>query len=166
MPPTDDPDYYDNENRLPPVLNCVFNANFYGCKKACITSRLDRLGLFHQCKGRDHCGSHQVLDRLPKRVRKWEIDQYDEKEEVWGLNAVFAVSFYRVMLYHVLILAGPVLFWGLWLKQWPTDWQNASVPFFAVVVLLSLFWLPFAHNAKSVPAGQGPELRTRPQIEV
>ena len=149
MPPSGDPDYYYNANRFPPVLDSVFHANFYGCKKACIMSRLDILGLLHQCKGRDHCGRYQVLDRLPKRVRQWEIDRDDEKEEAWGLNAVFAVSFYRVMLYHMLILAGPAVFWGLWLKKWPTDWQNASVPFFAVVVLLSLFWLPFAHNAKS-----------------
>ena len=61
---------------------------------------------------------------------------------------MFGVSFYKVALYHLLILAGPLAFWGLWLKKWPTDWQNASVPFFAVVVLLSLFWFPFAHVAR------------------
>ena len=149
MPPFQDPDYYYTANRFPPVLGSVFNAGFHGCTKACITSHLDILRLFHQCKGRNHCGRFQVLDRLPKRVRKWEIDQDDEKDEAWGLNAVFAVSFCRVVVYHLLILAGPVASWGLWLKKWPTDWQNASVPFFAVVVLLSLFWLPFAHNSKS-----------------
>ena len=155
LPPSEDPDYYYNANRLfPPVLGSVFHANFYGCKKACITSHLDVLRLFHQCKGRNHCGRSQVLDRLPKRVRRWEIDRIDETEEAWGLNAVFAVSFYRVLLYHVLILAGSVVFWGLWLKKWPTDWQNASVPFFAVVVLLSLFWLPFAHNSKPHASGR------------
>ena len=161
MPPSEDPDYHYNANRFPPVLGSVFYANFYGCRKACIMSHLDILHLFHQCKGRNHCGSYQVLDRLPKRVRKWEIDQVLEKEEAWGLNAVFAVSFFRVMLYHILILAGPVVSWGLWLQKWPADWQNASVPFFAVAVLLSLFWFPFAHNAKSHTNGNSvPSQRT------
>ena len=39
---------------------------------------------------------------------------------------------------------------GLWLKKWPSDWQNASVPFFAVMVLLSLFWLPLVHNGNTM----------------
>lgn len=150
IPSPQDPDYYYyNQSREPPVLSTVFNANFYGCTKPCIKSQLDLLCLFHQCKGRNRCGKYRVLEHLPKRRKKWEIDQDAEKEEAWGLNAVFAVSFYKVILYHMLILAGPTISWGLWLKKWPTDWQNASVPFFAVVVLLSLFWLPFAHNAKS-----------------
>lgn len=149
MPSSRDRDYSYNASRNPPILSTVFNTSFYGCKKACIKSQVDLLCLFHECKGRNHCGKFRVLERLPKRRRKWDIDRDEEKEEAWGLNAVFAVSFYKVALYHMLILAGPVVFWGLWLKKWPADWQNASVPFFAVVVLLSLFWLPFAHNASS-----------------
>lgn len=48
-----------------------------------------------------------------------------------------------VVIYHALILAMPMTFWGLWLRSWPKDWQNASVPFFAVMVLVSLFWAVF-----------------------
>ncbi len=146
IPSAKNQDYVYNSSRNPPILSTVFSANFYGCKKSCIKSQLDLLCLIHECRGRNHCGKYRVLDRLPKRQRKWEIDRDEEKEEAWGLNAVSAVSFYKVTLYHMLILAGPTVFWGLWLKKGPTDWQNASVPFFAVVVLLSLFWLPFAHN--------------------
>lgn len=150
MPSRRNRDYDYNASRSPPILSTVFNANFYGCKKGCIKSQLDLLCLLHECRGRNHCGKFRILDRLPKRRRKWDIDREEEVEEAWGLNTVFAVSFYRVALYHMLILVGPILFWGLWLKKWPSDWQNASVPFFAVVVLLSLFWLPFAHKASSM----------------
>lgn len=55
----------------------------------------------------------------------------------------------------MLILVGPIVFWGLWLKEWPSDWQNASVPFFAVVVLLSLFWLPFEHATSPADERRG-----------
>lgn len=147
LPSATDQDYQFNADRNPPILPSVFNANFYGCNKACVKARLDVLCLFHECSGRNHCGKYRVLDRLPKRRRKWEIDNDDEKDEAWGLHATFGVSFYKVALYHLLILTGPLVFWGFWLRSWPKDWQNASVPFFAVVVLLSLFWLPLTHNA-------------------
>ena len=112
-------------------------------------ARVDILRIFHECNGRNYCGKTRVLARLPKRCRQWEINNDEEKEEAWGLHALFGVSFSKVALYHLLIFSGPMTFWGLWLRRWPRDWQNASVPFFAVVVLLSLFWLPFAHNAGS-----------------
>lgn len=146
MPPVADVDYRFAADRNPPVLSSVFNASFYGCEKACIKSQLDVMSIFHECKGRNHCGRYRILERLPKRQRKWEIDRDEEKEETWGLHATFGIAFYKVAVYHLLILAAPIISWGVWLRKWPTDWQNASVPFFAVVVLLSLFWLPFAHN--------------------
>ena len=149
LPLETDTDYQYTTNRIPPVLESVFNLNFHACDKACIKTRLDILALLHECGGRNHCGKYRVLERLPKRLRKWEIDRDEEKDEAWGLHVAFGVSFYKVVLYHLLILAGPVTSWGIWLRKWPRDWQNASVPFFAVVVLLSLFWLPFAHRAAS-----------------
>ncbi len=92
IPSATDQDYVSSRN--PPILSTVFSTNFYGCKKSCIKSQLDLLYLIHECRGRNHCGKYRVLDSLPKRQRKWE------KEEAWGLNAVFAVSFYKVTLYH------------------------------------------------------------------
>ena len=149
LPSVTDPDYQFHADRDPPILAEAFSASFYGCKKACIKSRLDMLSLFHECKGRNHCGKYRVLERLPKRRKEWEIDQDQEKDEAWGLNAVLGISFCKVVLYHVLFFAGPMTFWGCWLKKWPTDWQNASVPFFAMMMLLSIFWFPFTHNPKS-----------------
>ena len=170
MAPEENKDYYNVCDNFP-ILDSVFNAGFYGCKKECVRAqldvlsalhkcvenscekqcskkRLDRLGIFHECYGRDYCGRRRILERLPRRKRKWEIDNAYGSEIAWGLNAVFCVSFFKVCLYHLLILAGPLIFWGFWLQRWPKDWQNASIPFFAVVVLLSLFWLPFAHKTK------------------
>ena len=149
MPSGRDRDYLYNASRNPPILDAVFNTNFYGCNKACIKSRLDLLRLFHECKGRNHCGKYRILERLPKRRRKWETDRDEEKDEAWGLHVIFGVSFFRVALYHMLILVGPTTFWGLWLKSWPRDWQNASVPFFAMMGLFSLFWFLFAHRINS-----------------
>lgn len=155
LPPVWNQDYKYDASRNPPILQTVFNAKFYGCNKACIKSQLDLLCFFHECTGRNHCGKYRILERLPKRQRKWETDRDEEPEEAWGLNVAFGVSFFTVVVYHMLILAGPVIFWGIWLKSWPRDWQNASVPFFAVAVLLSLFWLPFSHDRSSADEKSG-----------
>ena len=146
FPPPTDRDYRFIGDRSPPVLDNLFQRNFYGCGKACFKAKLDVLYFFHECSGRNHCGKFRVLERLPRRRTKWDISSDKEKDEAWGLHARFAVAFYKVVLYHCLILVGPLTFWGLHLRQWPNDWQNASVPFFGVVVLLSLFWLPFAQK--------------------
>lgn len=148
LPPIANTDYLFNPTRNPPILEKVFATNFYGCKPACIKAHLDILCLLHECHGRNHCGKHRVLERLPRRRRKWEIDRDEETDEAWGLNAIFGVSFFKVVAYHVLILTAPVVFWILWIRRNPGDWQNASVPFFAAAVLLSLFWLPFAYRVE------------------
>ncbi|KAL6722351.1 hypothetical protein ACLMJK_001458 [Lecanora helva] len=147
LPSAADEDYEYCADRDPPILESLFQSNFYGCNKACMKARLDVLRIFHECHGRNYYGKCRILQLLPKRCSKWEIDNDDEKDEAWGLYAVFGVSFYKVVLYHLLILIGPLVFWGFWLSKWPRDWQNASVPFFAVVVLLSLLWLPMVHRS-------------------
>lgn len=52
------------------------------------------------------------------------------------------VSTVRVVLYHVFMLVGPLVFWGLWLGYWGKegDLQNASVPFLCMVPVFSMFW--------------------------
>ena len=39
---------------------------------------------------------------------------------------------------------------GVWLRVWPVDWQDVSVRFFAVMVRLSLLWVPLARIFKSI----------------
>ena len=142
LPNPSNADYTFIPDRDPCILDEAFSAGFNGCSKTCFMSYLDLLCLFHECSGRGHCGRDRLLQRLPKRLEKWDIANDHAKDEAWGINTVFQISFIRMLAYHVLILLGPVVSWGLWLKRWPKDWQNAAVPFFAVVVLLSLLWMP------------------------
>ena len=144
-----DEDYQLDRTQDPPIPDGLFRPYFYGCNQVCRKATLDVFQLFHECTGRNSCGKFRILERLPKRRKKWEIDRDEESDEAWGLHVSFCVAFYKVALYHLLILAAPLTSWGLWLRKWPSDWQNASVPFFAVMVLLSLFWLPFAHKVGS-----------------
>lgn len=65
----------------------------------------------------------------------------DAISEAWGLHVNVDLSFFRTVVYYVIILLGPVAFWGWWLHQWPTDWQNATVPMMVSLALLSSFWL-------------------------
>lgn len=146
LPPAKNPDYVYDTLRHSSILGKLFRVNLHGCRKPCLKSQIDMFELFHPCYGRDPRGRHRILKLLPKRRHKWDVDQDEDGEDAWGMNAVFAVAFYKVALYHLLILVGPAIFWGLWLREWPRDWQNAAIPFFAMSVLLSLFWLPFAHN--------------------
>lgn len=159
MPPKKHIEYYSCSPRDPPILRDVFTAHFYGCNKACIKAQLDILSIVHGCSGRNHCGKYRYLARLPRKRTKWDVGSDEETEEAWGINALYRISFIKVVFYHLLILVGPIIFWGLWLRRWPRDWQNASVPFFAVVVLLSLFWLPLVHNAKTVSSGAGTKIK-------
>lgn len=85
----------------------------------------------------------EVLHRIPKRRIPLDFDRR-EREYFWGLLAVQRISNCRVILYHILILTGPFIFWWLWIfyRSNPDDLQNASVPFSTISVLLSLFWFP------------------------
>lgn len=149
LPSLVDPDYQHTPGPDPPVLATTFKDYFYGCKKACTKFRLDILRIFHECNDRSHCGNYRILERLPKCRNQWQIDCDYEKDEAWGLHVVFSISFCMVMIHHTWILIGPLTFWSMWLKRWPTDWQNASVLFFAVLVLPSLFWFPLTHGSRT-----------------
>ena len=143
LPSITNTDYLFNPAPDSAILEKVFATNFYGCKPACMKAHFDILCILHECYGRNHCGHHRVLQCLPRRRRKWEIGRDTETDEAWGLNAVFGLSFFTVLIYHLLIFTAPLGFWSFWIARHPGDWQNASVPLFAAAVLLNLFWLPF-----------------------
>jgi hypothetical protein len=77
------------------------------------------------------------LERIPKRTRCFDGDK---SSPIWGLEAVFAVSFAYVFTYHFVMVAGPFAFFAWWLKVHPDDLQNASIPLAIVLGALSLFW--------------------------
>ena len=73
---------------------------------------LDIVYLLHEYYGRNHYGHHRVLERLPKRRRRWEIGTDTETDGAWGLNVVFGISFFKVLIYHLVIFAAPLGFWS------------------------------------------------------
>jgi hypothetical protein len=146
MPDVKDPEYHfvpKPADPMPPISEHEFNRKFYNCYRG---SKRHRHFLGITC--RKTCRpANDALDRIPKRDRQVIIEG-DKREIFWGLLAREAVSFRRVVVYHVIFLSAPFVFWVLWLLKWghSGDWQNASVPFLAALGLLSLFWFPLMHK--------------------
>lgn len=113
----------------PPIPSHAFETVFSSCELDC------NWKLPHDCV---KCPSDTAnLPRIPKRHRPFTEDK---ASEIWGLHTVHDPSFAYVLAYHLLMLTGPFLFFVLWLRAYPNDLQNASVPVTAVAALLSLFW--------------------------
>lgn len=113
----------------PPISPHLFQALFYTCQFPC------NWPIPHDCL-QPPTGAKNI-ERIPKRVKCFERDQ---TSPIWGLEAVFAVSPARVLIYHCIMVAGPFAFFGWWLKAHPDDLQNASIPVTIVLGVLSLFW--------------------------
>lgn len=115
--------------RNPPISPHLFQTLFYACHSPCTWP------FPHDCIPSPE--KKVNLARIPKRNKTFEGD---ESSPIWGFETVFAVSFSYVLAYHCVMVAGPFIFWGLWLKYHPDDLQNASVPVTIVIGALSLFW--------------------------
>uniref|UniRef100_A0A0B7KMX2 Uncharacterized protein n=1 Tax=Bionectria ochroleuca TaxID=29856 RepID=A0A0B7KMX2_BIOOC len=114
----------------PPISIHMFQTIWYACKPMC-----KKPSFLHDCMEAPNGVGN--IKRIPKRGRSFENDQ---TPEIWGLEAVLAVSFAYVAFYHILFVVGPTVFWVWWLANHPNDWQNAAVPATAVLACLSLFW--------------------------
>ncbi|CAI6058733.1 unnamed protein product, partial [Clonostachys chloroleuca] len=114
----------------PPISKHMFQTIWYACKPMC-----KKPSFLHDCMEVPNGVGN--IKRIPKRGRSFENDQ---TPEIWGLEAVLAVSFAYVAFYHILFVVGPTVFWVWWLANHPNDWQNAAVPATAVLACLSLFW--------------------------
>lgn len=95
------------------------------------------LALIHDCI--EIPGDKFAIQRIPKRKEALLV-KVNAPEFAWGIEARNSISLVGVFTYHILILAGPFIFWGWWLRYHPGDSQNGSVPITIVTVLLSLFW--------------------------
>jgi len=109
----------------------------------CLTGGVSHTHWWRAC--RKQCRKRKdALEKIPKRDRE-VIEDGDEREIFWGLLAVEEIQFVRVLLYHILCLAGPFVFWVLWMKMGhPGDLQNASIPItvaLGFLGLLSSSWL-------------------------
>lgn len=50
------------------------------------------------------------------------------------------LSFVRVSIYHIIPILSGFAFWVYWMKHYPKDLQNASVPLFTICMLLGTSW--------------------------
>lgn len=94
----------------------------------------------HKCS--HYCpATTERVERIPKRTTPLHLESRGQ-EEAWGLHAIERVFTFRIIVYHVVMLVGPLIFWGLWLWYWghQGDLQNASVPVVCMIPILSMFW--------------------------
>jgi hypothetical protein len=87
------------------------------------------------------------VDRIPKRTIPLEFEAQGQ-EEAWGLHAIEYVNLVHVVVYHIIMLAGPLIIWGLWLWYWghKAELQNATVPLVCMITVLSFFWALLKRN--------------------
>ena len=119
-----------DDARNPPISRHIFETLVHTCPSPCTW-----MNPLHDCLIPP--SGHMFLQRIPKRTKRSTNDQ---TSPIWGFEAVFAVSFAYVFVYHCVMVAGPLAFWVWWLKAHPDDWQNAAIPFTVVIGALSLFW--------------------------
>ncbi|MCJ1383430.1 hypothetical protein MMC17_006544 [Xylographa soralifera] len=124
----------------PPISPHEFRSRFYKDRKCYLPSKVAITHYNHRCKTQCR-SSREALARIPKNVFPLEEEGHG-REYFWGIHAVEQVSFLVVMVYHILLLFPPLVFWFLWLFAWghEGDLQNAAIPFMAAVTLLAVVW--------------------------
>ncbi len=102
------------------------------------------LSWFHDCMPPLPTGSNIFLPKIPQKHTEWLLKTPDI-DYAWGAKAVEEPYLIILIMYHVLMFAGPFGFWGWWLTfehartgQW--DLQDAMVPATVVGISVSLFW--------------------------
>ncbi|KXJ85316.1 hypothetical protein Micbo1qcDRAFT_169521 [Microdochium bolleyi] len=106
-----------------------FIRRFYACGENCAWR------LLHKCR---RCPQgRRCLNSLPNRGKGFKDNEVDE---VWGVEPVFAVSVFRVVMYHCVLLVAPVVTFAHWTSEHPDDLQTASVVLAVVLSSLSVFW--------------------------
>ncbi|KAI1622528.1 hypothetical protein EDD37DRAFT_651800 [Exophiala viscosa] len=102
------------------------------------------LGWFHDCVEYFNPDSSEYIVRIPKKHSEWLVET-EGIDDAFGILTKEEPSILYVLVYHVLILAGPFAFWGWAMPResrqdgsW--DLQNPSVPVTIALSLLSLFW--------------------------
>ncbi len=92
---------------------------------------------FHDCA--EPLYGKDALDTIPKRKTPLAVGTFG-REHAWGIQAQHSISVTHVVLYHFLIIAGILGFWGWWQARHPSDVQSAAVPVTTMLGLFSLFW--------------------------
>ena len=121
----------DPDVRNPPLSAHLFDALYYTCSAPC------NKWFPHECSPPPN-GADSMI-RLPTRGTCF---QRDRTLSIWGMEAVFTVSAAHVIVYHLILVAGPFAFFGWWVgAAHPGDLQNASIPATVAIGAISLLWM-------------------------
>ena len=89
----------------------------------------------------------KLLQRIPKKRSRLCLSGQGCEDVAFGLEAEYVISFISVIAYHLLLIVPAFGFWAYWLLQRPGDLQNASVPVFTVIAIITVFWTTTAKES-------------------
>ena len=127
----------------PPISPDTFAALLGACDRLCSWSFLPIwMHKCHHIRADSRC-----LVRIPQKKSAYltgtlaHVSQGNFAEPVaFGIQANYMLSFARVFTYHIIPILGGFAFWIWWLRHYPSDLQNASVPLFTIGMLLGTSW--------------------------
>ena len=96
----------------------------------------------HFHKTRYRAGCRCALRRIPKRNRPFVFFPHTGREDMWGLFAELRISFFRVLIWFLIIILFGWIFLAWWLAIRDSDLQNAAVPVTLIVMALASLWMP------------------------
>jgi hypothetical protein len=77
-----------------------------------------------------------IISGLPKKVTN--CTDIQGREIGYGIKAVQGWSFLRFLSLAGICVAMGLVFFGVWLKEHPGDFQNASIPYFMMLAPFTL----------------------------
>lgn len=138
--PVDDHDYEYNVNACQPPLGAkhplVAETKFHGYFNTCPAPCYLWFWPSHECNEEADRGEKWLWNRIPKKRSYWA----NNADTAWGLKCVYEISFLRVLLWYVSLVAvfGGFSIW--WLVGNPDDVQTALAPMGGILAFVSAFW--------------------------
>ena len=142
---TDEYDYTPRppDIKNPPISAACFSALLRACNRSCYWSLLPVW--LHTCR---HIPTgYQYVTRIPRKKETYNGISYfhgyqsDLPSRVaFGIDAAYGVSSLGMFIYHAICILSGFIFWIYWMRNHPSDLQNASVPLFTIMMLIGTFW--------------------------
>ena len=120
----------------PPINPKLFAICLKACDAKCYWSLLP--SFLHKCRPLPY-NSHK-WKRIPRKKGAFNACPCQPEEVAFGIEADYAMSFAVLFVYHLILIFSAFGFWVHWLRYHPGDLQNASVPTFTVLALITAFW--------------------------
>ncbi|KAJ9657176.1 hypothetical protein H2198_004534, partial [Neophaeococcomyces mojaviensis] len=116
----------------PPIKEDQFRCDLKFCAQRC----WKWFNPWHKCRS---SSDNTLVHHVPKKKSEWRFQQ-QSANEAWGLDCKFKISALGVLVYHLLMIAGTLIFWAWWQSNHPNDVANAGVPISVMGSLISAFW--------------------------